>query len=84
MALMLRHKRTGEITPATSAMRREDAYEQVEVELHRLLYRTDADGLRYDRFGNCLDAAPASSNVGTKPRRKRRSAATEDLLGGLD
>jgi hypothetical protein len=57
---MLRRIKNGEIVGDVKALRMlTDEFEPVEVELHRLLYRTDAAGVRYDRFGNCLDVEEA-------------------------
>lgn len=88
MACMLRHKQTGAVTPATPAMRKDDAYELVEAEPHQLLYRVDAAGGRFDRFGNSLDG---DKTVSLKPRKKAAKPVPEaaavdvdDLLAGID
>jgi hypothetical protein len=77
MRQMLRNVSTGEITAATPSARRLDGYELVDVEMHPMLYRTDASGRRFDRFGNCLDVAKPEAvdaefeEVSVPPKRQR-------------
>lgn len=78
--VMLRNIKTGEIVGDVKALRvLTDEYEPVEVELHRHLFRTDREGVRYDRFGNSLEDDPIAAAA-----PKRRSKAAKAVASQVD